>query len=166
LFLLGGIGTVPILPEPQVIVLDSSALLIYLADEEGAGKVQRILEAASHGQVDVVSPPLCFGEALAVVAPSLTPERLDDLRAAVERLPVETAPIDLAASMEAAIAGLTWDLGIADAAAAVLAQHPGAILLTANPQFERFAREVGRVYWLGAEDHRNELVLFDPLARF
>jgi len=155
----------PLLPEPQTIVLDSSALLAYLSDEAGASTVQRVLEAAGREEVRVVSPPLCFGEALAVVAPSLTPERLDDLRSAIERLPVEVAPMDLQISMDAAIAGLTWDLGVAEAAAAVLAGAPGAILLTANSQFERFAREGGRVYWLGKEAHRNELVLFDPLAR-
>lgn len=156
----------PLLPEPQTIVLDSSALLAYFGDEDGAATVQRVLEAAARREVGVVSPPLCFGEALALVAPSLTPERLADLRAAVERLPVEAVALDLQACMDAAIAGLTWELGVADAAAAVLAQEPGTILLTANPQFERFAREGGRVYWLGTESRRNEPVLFDPLARF
>jgi uncharacterized protein len=156
----------PILPDPQVVVLDSSALLIYLGDEPGADKIQRVLTAAAQGLVSVVSPTLCYCEALMVAAPSLGPERIDDFRSTVEQLPVKALPLDLETAMTVATARLAWGMELPDAAAAVAGQRRDAILLTANPQFTAFERSGGRVYWLGPEERRNELVLFDPLARF
>ncbi|MDP2873321.1 MAG: PIN domain-containing protein [Bacillota bacterium] len=156
----------PILPDPQLVVLDSSALLIYLGDERGADKVQRVLSAATGGRVSVVSPTLCYCEALMVAAPELGPERMDDFRATIEQLPVKALPLDLDAALAIAGARIAWALQLADAAAAVAAQRRDAILLTANPQFTSFERAGGRVYWLGPEERRNELVLFDPLACF
>lgn len=101
-----------------------------------------------------------------VAAPSLGAERLDDFRATIAQLPVKAVPLDLDSALAVAGARMTWQLQLADAAAAVAAQRPDAILLTANPQFTSFERAGGRVYWLGPEERRNELVLFDPLACF
>lgn len=156
----------PILPEPRVIVLDSSALLLYLGDEPGADKVQRVLTAAAAGRVSVVSPALCYCEALMVAAPALGPDRMDDFRATLEQLPVKALPLDMESALAVASARLALGLQLPDAAAAVAAQRRDAILLSANPEFFGFERAGGRVYWLGAEERRNELVLFDPLARF
>lgn len=156
----------PILPEPQTVVLDSSALLAYLADETGAEMIELILAAAAQGHLQVVSPTLCMAEALAVAVPSLGPDRMEDFRAAVEQLPVTALPLGFQAALDAAVARLAWRLQLPDAAAAVAAQAPGAILLTANPQFVAYERSGGKIYWVGSEDRRNELTLFDPFARF
>lgn len=156
----------PILPDPQVIVLDSSALLLYLGDEPGADTVQRVLSAAAAGRVAVVSPTLCYCDALMVAAPAIGPDRMDDFRATLEQLPVRALALDVETAIAVAAARLAWGLQLPDAAAAVAAQRRESILLTANPQFISFADSGGRVYWLGPEEHRNELVLFDPLARF
>ncbi len=156
----------PILPDPDRVVLDTSALLAYLSDDAGADTVELVLNAAARGLVSVVSPTLCLGEALSVAAPSLGQDGIDDFRAAIEQLPVETLSLDLPAALDAAIGALAWRLGYPEAAAAAAAQSPRAILVTANPQFAWFERAGGRVYWIGPEERRNELTLFDPLARF
>lgn len=156
----------PILPDPRVVVLDSSALLIYLGDEPGADRVQRVLSAAAAGRVSVVSPALCYCEALMIAAPAIGPGRMDDFRATLEQLPVKAIPLDMESALAVATARLALGLQLSDAAAAVAAQKRDAILLTANPEFVVLERAGGRVYWLGAEERRNELVLFDPLARF
>jgi PIN domain nuclease of toxin-antitoxin system len=154
------------LPDPTTIVLDTSALLAYLADEPGADLVQTVLGAAARRQVHAVCPTLCIAEALVVAAPGLGSERIDDFRAAIEQLPVVPVSMDFATAIDAAMARLAWGLEFPEAAAAIAAQRTGAILLTTNPQFAAFERSGGRVYWIGPEQHRNEPTLFDPLARF
>jgi|GEM_PF-1383927 len=156
----------PMLPEPTTVVLDSSALLAYLADEPGASVVESILGAAAKRQVQVVCPALCLGEGLVIAAPGLGLDRVDDFRAAIEQLPVEPLAMDFAAALDAALACLAWGLEMPEAAAAVAAQQGGAILVTANPRMAAFERAGGRVYWIGPEQRRNEPSLFDPLSRF
>lgn len=154
------------LPEPTTIVLDASALLVYLGDEPGAEVVEAVLAAASRRQVKVVCPSLCIAEALVVAVPRLGAERIDDLRAAIEQLPAAPLALGFAAATEVALARLAWGFQFPEAAAAVAARPDGAVLLTASPRFAAFAHSGGRVYWIGPEAHRNEPTLFDPLARF
>lgn len=156
----------PILLDPEQIVLDTSALLAYMADEAGAEVVEIVLRAALAGKVEVLLPAICATEALLTALPTLDPDGLDDFRAAVDQLPVVPVPLDLDSALDVAVAANVWQMGYPEAAAAIAAGKPRSFVLTANPLFVWYERAGGRVYWIGPEAHRNQPTLFDPLARF
>ena len=156
----------PLLPDPTTVVLESSALLSYLADESGGDVVEAVLRGAALGELKVICPALCLGETLIAAVVSVGVEHIDRLRVAVERLPLEVLSCDLAEAMDTALARLTWGLESPEAAAAAAAKQRSATLITANPQFSSYERAGGWVYWIGPEAGRNEPMLFDPFARF
>ena len=156
----------PLLPDPDEVVLDTSALLAYLCDDAGADTVGLLLRAAAAGKVNLVVPTICLAEALSIALRSLGAERLDDFRATIEQLPVRTVALDLDGALDTAVAAHVWQMGYPEAAAATAAQSADSMLVTANPLFALFERTGGKVYWIGPEEERNEATLFDPFARF
>lgn len=156
----------PMLPDPDQVILDTSALLAYLTDDAGAEIVELILKAAASGKVEVVIPTVAVAEAVTVALPLLGPDRLEDFRATIDQLPLTVTCLDLDAAIETAVAADVWRMGYPEAAAALAAQSPRSFVVTANPLYVWYERSGGRVYWIGPEEHRNETTLFDPLARF
>lgn len=156
----------PMLPDPDQVVLDTSALLAYLTDDAGAEIVELLLKAAADGKVQLVIPTISIAEAVTVALPLIGPERLEDFRATIDQLPLSAICLDLDTAIETAVAADVWRMGYQEAAAALAAQSPRSFVVTANPLYIWYERSGGKVYWIGPEEHRNQTTLFDPLARF
>ena len=116
-------------------VFDSSALLAYLLDEEGADEVERALnEAGSSGHPHLIAS-VNWAEVLYVAAREARFEDVAQVIAAVDGLPLRS--VDFGRDLSIAAAGFKHDnrLGLADAYAAALALLLDAPLLTSDSDF-------------------------------
>jgi predicted nucleic acid-binding protein len=128
-------------------VLDSFALLAYLADEEGANLVREVLE---HGQRHAGSVRLSvinLGECLYIIEREQGLTAAHKAVAAIEQLSIEVAVADRARTFAAAHIKARYRVSYADAFAIALAQESVAAVVTGDPEFKEVERLMP-VLWL------------------
>ena len=74
-------------------VLDSYALLAYFQDEEGADKVQTVLEMGSEGKAHLFLSVVNLGEVLYVVERERGVSRAHEILARIEEMPIEIVDV-------------------------------------------------------------------------
>ncbi len=132
---------------PGSYVLDSFALLAYLADERGAGLVREVLE---HGQIQRGSVHLSvinLGECAYIVERERGLTEVRKALAAIEQLPITVATVDRARTFAAAHIKAHYRVSFADAFAIALAQELSATVVTGDPEFKAVAKLVS-ILWL------------------
>ncbi len=128
-------------------VLDSFALLAFLADEPGAALVREILEYGQRHGGRLWISIINLGECLYIV------EREQGLAAthraisAVRQLPVKEVTADRARTFAAAHIKAHHKLSYADAFAVALAQEKEAAVVTGDPEFRQVEALIP-VLWL------------------
>ena len=116
-------------------VLDSFALLAYLAGEVGMAKVRTALEGAAVGRHRVYLSLINLGEVLYVVERARgRTEALLSL-AAVDQLPLHVLPVTRATALAAAHVKARFPLAYADAFAVIAARDHSATIMTGDPEF-------------------------------
>lgn len=118
-------------------VLDTSAIIAYLADEVGAQEVTALLRRAERGQVEVL---LSFMSLLELEDSALRRggrELATDVLMKVQALPLNISfTNDLSLLHESALLKASYPLSVADAWIAALARATHATLIHKDPAFE------------------------------
>jgi predicted nucleic acid-binding protein len=130
-------------------VLDSFALLAYLAGEPAMARVRRVLTEAEAGECSVALSLINLGEVLSITERERGLAAAHRVLAAVDHLPVDVVDVTRAVVLAAAHIKAQFPLSYADAFAVVTARQRGAVVLTGDPEFEAAARAgLVRVEWL------------------
>lgn len=122
-------------------VLDANALVRLFRDQDGAGKIQDLIEQADKKQVLLHISAVNLAEVLYVSARYST---LDEARRAIQEVKglVDFVAADAEQTLEAAEIRTHYKLGLADCFAAALAIRSGATLVTADPEFAKLGRKL------------------------
>lgn len=128
-------------------VLDSFALLAYLADERGAGLVREVLEHGQRRAGNVIFSIINFGECVYIIEREQGLAAAHKAIAAIEQLPVEVISADREMTFAAAHIKARHKVAFADAFAVALAQVSAATVVTGDPEFKE-VEDLIPVLWL------------------
>ena len=120
----------------ESLVLDSSALLAYLQEEDGADEVEQALLGASTAGTRHLITSVNWAEILCAAARQVRYEDVADVAAAVDQLPVQMVEVGRDLSVIAAGFKCERGLGLADAYAAALAMLLDVPLMTTDADFD------------------------------
>jgi len=121
----------------DVYVLDTSAWLTLIEDEDGADTVQEILEEATDAKVIVFVSFMSFMEVYYITLQERDPKEAQERVNLMRALPVSRVESTKSLSVLAAELKALHRLSVADAWIAALAKERGAVLLHKDPEFEQ-----------------------------
>jgi len=128
-------------------VLDSFALLAYLAAEPGAAQVKAVLVAARARQAEAYLSIINYGELIYITEREQGLPAAQRAISAVDQLPIHLIEADRRQTLAAAHIKAHHAISYADAFAAALAEGLAATLLTGDPEFRKVANRI-TVEWL------------------
>ena len=128
-------------------VLDSFALLAFLADEPGTDIVREVLEYGQRHDGSVWISVINLGECLYIVEREQGLTAAHRVIAALRQLPVKEAIADRERTFAAAHIKAHHKLSFADAFAVALAHEKSAAVVTGDPEFKQVEARVP-VLWL------------------
>jgi len=137
-------------PSPARFVLDSFAVIVFLRDEEGADKIEKILKEAERGKNKLYMHIINLGEVYYNVLKEEGDTLATSVWAKVKNYPVEFID-DLSENFLLSAARIkgTYPLSYADAFAAALSIEKGALLITGDPDFKLLERDGKiKVLWI------------------
>jgi predicted nucleic acid-binding protein len=129
-------------------LLDSFALLAYLNDEPGGGRVQEALGLAKTHKCRLVMPLINLGEVLYIIERERGLPAAQAVLALVESLPLELLEASRDLILDAAHIKAHHALSYADAFAVASAIQEDASILTGDPEY-RTVEELLQIEWLG-----------------
>ena len=128
-------------------VLDSFAMLAFLADEPGAGQVRDLLEFGEQHAGSLWMSVINVGECLYIVEREHGLTAAHRVIAALAQLPVSEAIANRERTFAAAHIKAHHKLSFADAFAVALAREKLATVVTGDPEFKQVETQVP-VFWL------------------
>ncbi len=128
-------------------VLDSYAVLAFLENEPGAGKVEALIKKARDAEKPLLMSAINWGEVYYIVRRGSGTERADETMRAIETLPIEVVDADRVQTRAAAAFKATKKMSYADCFAAALAQVRKAELVTGDKEFKQVV-DVIEIEWL------------------
>ncbi len=128
-------------------VLDSFAVLAYLAREPGGDTVQELLYLAEQGLAQCSLSLINWGEAVYLIERRLGLNAARRAIAILESLPITLLPVMQEQVLAAAHLKATYRLSYADAFAVAAAQELDAIIITGDPEFAA-VEDIVTVRWL------------------
>ena len=117
-------------------ILDSFAVLAYLAAEAGMPRVREVLRDASAGRCSVYLSLINLGEVAYIVERERGLARAQETLGLIDQLPIQILPASREVVMAAAHVKAEYPMAYADAFAVVAAQNLDAVILTGDPEFE------------------------------
>ena len=117
-------------------VLDSFAVLAYLAAEAGMPRVREVLRDASAGRCSVYLSLINLGEVAYIVERERGLARAQETLGLVDQLPIQILPASREVVLAAAHVKAEYPMAYADAFAVVAAQNLDAVILTGDPEFD------------------------------
>ncbi len=131
-------------------VLDASAVLTYIAGEQGSDRLEQLLcgrktedSASSVLLMDCIS----LSEVYWVVRREVSEEKANQVLALVKNWDIKFIPVDEVISLLAVRIRSVWSISNIDAYALATAQLFGATLVTNNPQLRRIEGWI-KILWL------------------
>ncbi len=121
----------------QIYVLDSSAWLALIEDEEGADFVQQILEKAKSGEVDILVSFMSFMEVTYITLQEQDLGEADERVNLMAALPITRVESNSSLGILAAKLKAKYRISVADAWIAALAKERNATLVHKDPEFEQ-----------------------------
>ena len=121
----------------QIYVLDSSAWLALIEDEEGADFVQQILEKAKSGEVDILVSFMSFMEVTYITLQERDLGEADERVNLMVALPITRVESNSSLGILAAKLKAKYCISVADAWIAALAKERNATLVHKDPEFEQ-----------------------------
>ena len=122
-------------------VLDANALVRLFRDAPGADTVDNLIRAAKLGRTHLSISVVNLTEVVYLLARYFGHEKsllcVDKARQVVEAIPVEEQM-----ALDTAALRIHYKLGLADCFAAELALRTGATLVTADPEFAKFGKQL------------------------
>ena len=125
-----------------IYVLDTSAWLTLIEDEEGADVVQNVLESTSSGNVQILVSFMSFMEVFYITLQEREFEEAQTRVRLMESLPVTRVESTVSLSITAAGLKAKHRISVADAWIAALAQERNATLIHKDPEFEEIEDEL------------------------
>lgn len=122
--------------------LDTSAWLALIEDEDGTDRVQNILERVSSGSVQIFVSFMSFMEVFYITLQERDIEEAETRLRLMESLPITRVESTIALSITAGSLKARYNMSVADAWIAALAQDRNAILVHKDPEFEQLEDEV------------------------
>lgn len=132
---------------PAAPVLDSFALLTFLRGEAGDDKVAALLEKAGERDVPLHMTEVNYAEVKYIVLRKDGAARWAEVARDLPTLPIEFHPADRPLADLAADLKSRFNLSLADAFAAALANQHKAELVTGDREFKALAKEI-RINWI------------------
>jgi predicted nucleic acid-binding protein len=133
-------------------VLDSYALIAYLAAEPGSDRILELLTAAKAAKCNLRMCVVNLGEVMYIVERERGLHEAQNTLARIDELPIEIIDADLALTLAAAHLKMDCPIAYADCFAAALAQQHDAILLTGDPEFNKIKAESNvRIEWMASQ---------------
>jgi len=120
-------------------VLDANALIRYVQNGDGVGKVDALFKQAAKGDARLSMSVVNMGEVLYILAKYIGRDRALQYLASF-RLAIEMVAADVDHATDAALLKSLYKLGYADSFAAALALRSKAILVSADPSFEKLGK--------------------------
>lgn len=117
-------------------VLDAFAVLTYLGDEEGADKVEELLDRAKNGEIKLIMNYLNLGEVYHIIAKELGVAKANEVIAIVKRWNLEFVGVDENLSLTAARIKAMHSLSYADAFVVATAITRKGTIVTGDREFE------------------------------
>jgi predicted nucleic acid-binding protein len=137
------------MPAKKRRLLDSFALLAFLAGEPAGAGVERTLGAAHRAGERILMNEVNIGEVFYVTAKTRSLEAADLFLRRLETLPIEPVGNTFDDVMAAARIKARYPLSYADAFAVATAMKHDAVVLTGDPEF-RAANDLVEIEWLAA----------------
>jgi len=128
-------------------IFDSFAILAFLEGEEGAKRVQAVLEAARQEKAKVAFSVINLGEVMYIVERERGLAAAQKVLAIIEQLPLEILPATQERILSAAHIKARFRVAYADAFAIAAAQEFGGVALTGDPEFVEVEKII-QVEWL------------------
>lgn len=139
--------------EPGHYVLDSFAVLAYLEDEIGAGRVSAVLESARQNRASVWMSIVNYGEVVYIIEREQGLFAAQRAIAAIDQLPMSVVDADRKLTLSAAKVKAYHSISYADAFAVGLAQVKQAAVLTGDPEFRKM-NDLISIDWLPRNGER------------
>lgn len=117
-------------------VLDAVAVLAYLGDEEGADKVEELLERAENGEVKLFMNYVNLGEVYYIITRELGVSKANEVIAIVKRWNLEFVGVDESIALIAARVKAIHKLSYADAFVVATAIDRKGIIVTGDREFD------------------------------
>lgn len=117
-------------------VLDAVAVLAYLSDEEGAEKVEGLLEKAERGEVKIFMNYVNLGEVYYIIARELGVAKANEAIAIVKGWNLEFVGVDESIALIAARVKAVHKLSYADAFVVATATDKKGVIVTGDKEFD------------------------------
>lgn len=132
---------------PEVLVLDSFALLTFFLRQPGAPEVVDLLTRARREQVRLVMSVVNVGEVVYTVESRRGLLDARNVLAAIESLPIEPVDVNFRLAVKAARVKSDYGMGYLDCFVVALAEELGAAIVTGDRDFAA-VEDVVAVRWL------------------
>jgi len=117
-------------------VLDTFAVLTYLGDEEGADKVEELLDKAKSGEIKLIMNYVNLGEVYYILAREFGVAKANEAIAVIKKWGLEFVGVDESLSLTAARIKATHSLSYADAFVVATAISRKGVIVTGDKEFE------------------------------
>jgi predicted nucleic acid-binding protein len=126
---------------PRRYVLDANALIGFFEDRKGAAaKVERLVENAVRQDLPLLISAVNWGEVFYTEWRARGEAKAREAEANLIELPIDVIPVDRDRASRAGALKQKHGLGYADAFAAELAIDRQALLVTADPEFQKVGK--------------------------
>jgi predicted nucleic acid-binding protein len=122
-------------------VLDANALIRYFQNQAGAETIEKLIGRAQRDEANLSISAVNLGEVLYTLAKSIGLNRTMVYLQALGQS-VETVLVDQEFALAAATIKFQYKLGYADSIAALLAIRRRGTLVTADPDFVKFGKQL------------------------
>jgi uncharacterized protein len=133
--------------KPKGIVLDTWAVLAYLADEGAGERVADIIATAHEEGTPLMMTTVNAGEVWYILARRVSESEADQGISGIRQLGIEFVDADWSLARQAGVFKSRYRMSFADCFAAALAQETRADLVTGDQEFQQVAGEV-KIAWL------------------
>jgi predicted nucleic acid-binding protein len=129
-------------PEVERYCLDTSAILAFVGEEEGASTIEALLCRAAEGEIEVVASAVSLMELYYITLQEQGEDQGARLVALAKSWPVRWIYPDEKALLHAGRLKAFHRISFADAVVAGAASLEGAVLVHKDPEFESLAGEL------------------------
>ncbi|MEK7127218.1 MAG: type II toxin-antitoxin system VapC family toxin [Patescibacteria group bacterium] len=132
---------------PASFVLDSYALIAFYRDEKSASSVDEILQLGRDSKAEIFVSEISVGEVYYMIYKKNSQKMADEVLANLWALPIKYVLPDRQSILTAAKFKASAPLSYADCFVLELAQKKDATIVTSDPEFKQFEKEV-KIKWI------------------
>jgi predicted nucleic acid-binding protein len=133
--------------KPKGIVLDTWAVLAYLADESAGERVADVIATAHEEGTPLMMTTVNAGEVWYILARRVSESEADQGISGLRQLGIEFVDADWSLARQTGVFKSRYRMSFADCFAAALARETRADLVTGDQEFQQVAAEV-KIAWL------------------